>query len=101
LLTQFGLASSLSFVHRDSRYIGKFWTAFTTYQGWKLHKRAEEYHRYAKRLTNFQLYPRDIQVMLENNDYRYGRRWLQDAWLEEVNREVEIQEESEQEAPRD
>jgi hypothetical protein len=70
------LAGSLSFVHPNSKYIGKFFTLFTTYLGWKCSLRLNEHYNYSKRVANFHLYPRDIQRTLDNNDYRYARKWL-------------------------
>lgn len=40
---------------------------------------------YSKRLGNYQLYPREIQMALDNNDYRYAEKWLEKGWLESVN----------------
>lgn len=71
-----GLAGSLSFVHRDSKYIGKVFTLFTTYFGWKSSLKLVEHYNFSKRVANFDLYPKEIQRMLDNNDYRYARKWL-------------------------
>jgi hypothetical protein len=35
---QFGLISSYTFVHPNSKYIGKFFTLFTTWVGYLVHK---------------------------------------------------------------
>jgi hypothetical protein len=37
---------------------------------------AKSYYNYSLRVSNFHLYPRDIQRALDNNDYRYASGWL-------------------------
>jgi len=70
------VVGSLSFVHPNSKYIGKFLTLFTTYLGWKAAIKTHQHYNYSKDVANFDLYPRDIRQALDNHDYRYARRWL-------------------------
>lgn len=83
LLIQLGVAGSWSFVHRNSKYIGKFFTLLTTWLGWKVALKANEHYNYSKRVTNFHLYPKEIQRALDNNDFRYARQWLNEPIKEE------------------
>ena len=71
-----GLAGSFSFVHANSLYIGKLFTLLTTVMGYKLYERSLEDYNFSRRTGMFPYYPKEIQQMLEFNDFRYGREWL-------------------------
>ena len=79
-------------MHHNSKYIGKFFTLFTTYLGWRVSLKAKEHYNYSKRVANFHLYPREIQRTLDNNDYRYARTWLNvDAIIEQKKQDAALQ----------
>jgi hypothetical protein len=69
------------FVHPNSQYIGKCFTLFTTYLGYKAHEHYSESYNISRRFGNFWNYPTDIKRMIDNNDSRYAYRWLQDDYL--------------------
>lgn len=73
---QTGVATSFSFVHKNSKYIGKFSTLLMTYLGWRAYLIVDEYYNFSRRVCNFNLYPKEIRMMLDNNDHRYARKWL-------------------------
>ena len=82
---QFGVISSLAFVHPNSKYIGKCFTLFTTWLGYKIHQDYLESYNLSRRFGNFWLYPQDIRRMIDNNDARYAHRWLQQDYLNITN----------------
>ena len=70
------MLTSYGFVHPSSRYVGKFWTAFTTWVGYKMAQEYDEVYHRSRRFGNFWNYPADIRRMIDNNDARYAFRWL-------------------------
>ena len=74
-------------MHPNSRYIGKFFTLFTTYLGFVVHRRYEQAYNCSRYCGNFPVYPKDIQRMIDNNDARYAYRWLNDSYLENSKEE--------------
>ena len=75
-MKQLGVLTSYGFVHPSSRYVGKFWTAFTTWVGYKMAQEYDEVYHRSRRFGNFWNYPADIRRMIDNNDARYAFRWL-------------------------
>jgi hypothetical protein len=69
------------FVHPNSRYIGKVFTLFTTYLGYKAHENYEESYNHSRRFGNFWNYPLEIRRMIDNNDSRYAFKWLREDYL--------------------
>ena len=72
----------MAFVHPGSRYIGKFFTALTTFLGYQLHARYQQAHNSSRYFGNFPRYPADIQRMIDNHDARYAFRWLRDDFMD-------------------
>ena len=79
---KFGLISSFAFVHPNSQYIGKFFTLFTTWLGYKVHEQYTESYNHSRRFGNFWNYPVEIRRMIDNNDSRYAHRWLKEDFLQ-------------------
>jgi hypothetical protein len=78
---QFGVISSLAFVHPNSKYIGKCFTLLTTLLGYKAHLHYVETYNHSRMFGNFWNYPAEIRSMIDNNDARYGFKWLKDDYL--------------------
>ena len=74
------MLASWSFVHPNSRYIGKFFTLFTTVVGYYVHVHYVQAYNASRRFGNFHNYPTDIQRMIDNNDSRYAWKWLKDSY---------------------
>lgn len=83
------MLGSVTFVHPNSKYIGKFFTLFTTAVGYYIHLHYIQAYNASRRFGNFHNYPVDIQRMIDNNDSRYAYKWLKDNYhdiaLEEVD----------------
>lgn len=73
--------ASFAFVHPNSKYIGKFFTLFTTWLGYKVHEDYVTAYNHSRRFGNFWQYPVEIQRMIDNNDARYAHKWLKDDYL--------------------
>lgn len=78
---QIGIIGSYTFVHKNSKYIGKCFTTGMTYIGYLLSCRYVQSYNCFKYFDNFANYPSDIKKMVDNNDARYAHRWLRDDYL--------------------
>lgn len=70
------MAGSYSFVHSSSKYVGKLFTILTTAIGYNQYLISREEYEYSRRVGMFPYYPKEIQRMLDSNDFRYARKWL-------------------------
>ena len=76
------MISSKVFVHPNSAYIGKFSTLAFIYAGYLFAKRHEQAYNLARFSQNFDLFPVDIQRMIDNHDARYAYRWMEANYLD-------------------
>lgn len=74
------MLASYTFVHPNSKYIGKFFTLFTTGVGYYIHLHYVQAYHVSRRFGNFHNYPVEIQRMIDNNDSRYAFKWLKDDY---------------------
>lgn len=79
---QIGLITSKAFVNPQSLYIGKISTLAFVFGGYLFAQRHVKAYNLARYTQNFELFPRDIQKMIDNNDARYAYRWMQPDYLE-------------------
>ena len=83
------MLASWTFVHPNSRYIGKCFTLFTTGFGYYIHLHYVQAYHACRRFGNFHNYPKDIQRMIDNNDSRYAFQWLKDGYKDIAREELE------------
>lgn len=69
-------------MHKNSLYIGKFFTLLGGFCGHSVANRYQQHHSILKYFGNYDKYPADLQKAIDNNDARYGHRWLQDNYTE-------------------
>jgi hypothetical protein len=75
------MVGSYAFVHKSSPYIGKIFTAGSTYTGYYFAKRHHQHYNSLRIFHNFPYFPTDIQKMVDNTDARYAHRWLKDDYM--------------------
>jgi hypothetical protein len=81
--------ASYTFVHPNSKYIGKFFTLFTASVGYYIHIHYVQAYNASRRFGNFHNYPVEIQRMIDNNDSRYAYKWLKDSYRDISREELE------------
>lgn len=81
-IIQIGVISSKAFVHPGSQYIGKISTLAFIYGGYLFAQRHQQAYNLARFTQNFDVFPIDIQRMIDNHDSRYAYRWMQPDYLQ-------------------
>ena len=74
-----------------------------TVVGYQQYLIKKETYEFSRRVGMWAYYPKEIQRMLENNDWRYGREWLgrkAEKWGEEKETETERETQKEKEKGR-
>lgn len=83
------MLASYTFVHPNSKYIGKFFALFTTGIGYYIHLNYVQAYNVSRRFGNFYNYPAEIRHMLDNNDSRYAFRWLKEDYKDIAREELD------------